>query len=70
MYNYIAIAIGTISFFVGFWFLAKSRGEDECTNNGTDGGKYSKANLGGGIAGVVLGLIVLGIGIFLTVRGL
>ena len=64
MYNYIAMIVGLIVFFVGFWFLAKSRGENEC------GGTYANANYGGGIAGIVLGTIVLGVGIYLTKTGL
>ena len=69
MYNYIAMAVGLIVFFVGFWFLAKSRGENECSA-GTTGATYARANLGGGITGVILGLIVLGVGIYLTKKGL
>lgn len=55
------ITVGLIIFLVGYWFLSLSKGQQQCTDTAvTD--NVSK-NFGGGIAGIVIGLILMIIGI-------
>jgi hypothetical protein len=53
---------GIIILLVGFWYYAKSTGENECN---PPAGKAS-TNSGGGIAGMVIGSALLGYGLYLN----
>ena len=57
--GYVLIFVGLVIFLVGYWFLAES--QVECN----DPAFISKAptNKGGGIAGVVIGIVVIILGI-------
>lgn len=57
------ISIGIIIFLVGYWFLGKSTGEDECSTKPESLNK----NFGGGIAGIVFGIIFMIVGIYMNV---
>ena len=56
--GYLIVTVGLIVFLVGYWFLALSNGQKQCTNEIN----YS-TNMGGGIAGVVIGIIIMILGI-------
>jgi len=56
------IAVGLTIFLVGYWFLGKSQGEEECPQVP----EKAKHNKGGGIAGIVIGLIILVIGFMIN----
>lgn len=56
------VVLGMIVFLIGYWFLGKSTGEKECP---TPIESYG-INHGGGIAGLVLGIILMLIGIVYT----
>lgn len=59
--GYIMVTLGLIVFLIGYWFLALSNGQKECTDS-TIASK-SFMNMGGGIAGIVIGLILMILGI-------
>jgi multisubunit Na+/H+ antiporter MnhB subunit len=55
------ITLGLVVFLIGYWFLSLSKGQQQCTDPAvTD---YVSRNFGGGIAGIVIGLILMIIGI-------
>ena len=58
MWGNILISVGLIVFLVGYWFLPLSYGEKECNPVPAS----QERNFGGGIAGVVIGLLLLIIG--------
>lgn len=67
MLDYILISIGLISFCVGYFFLAKSQGENECITPKIE--MTENLNYTGGIAGVVIGLVFFIIGFILNSTG-
>lgn len=52
------IVIGIVIFLVGYWFIGKSQGEEQCKP------PIESANRGGGIAGTVIGLIFMLAGLY------
>jgi hypothetical protein len=58
----ILISIGIIIFLIGYWFLGKSRGESECK----DKPDSLDRNYGGGIAGIVIGIILMLVGLIMN----
>lgn len=56
--GYLIVTVGLIVFLIGYWFLALSNGQKQCTNE-----TNSQTNMGGGIAGVVIGIIIMLLGI-------
>lgn len=56
------ITIGLIVFLIGYWFLALSNGQKECSSDSAIVAK-SSTNTAGGIAGVVIGLVFMILGI-------
>lgn len=67
MLEYILIGLGLISFFIGYFFLAKSQGENECIDPKVD--MIKNPNYIGGVVGVVFGLFCLVIGFILMSTG-
>lgn len=51
----LTIVIGIIVFLIGYWFLGKSSGQNDCK----DKPENINSNYGGGIAGIVIGLILM-----------
>lgn len=51
------VSLGLVVFLIGYWFLAVSNGQKQC------GEAKSSTNMGGGIAGIVIGLIIMILGI-------
>lgn len=49
------IIAGIIIFLVGHWFLGKSYGQNECNEKP----QSTNVNYGGGIAGIVIGIILM-----------
>ena len=60
----LVIIIGLIVFLIGYWFLALSYGEKECVDPNIL--TKSSINAIGGIAGIVIGLIIMILGIILA----
>lgn len=58
--GYVLIFVGLVIFLVGYWFLAES--QVSCTGTGSEPVNAS-TNKGGGIAGIVIGIIVIILGI-------
>ena len=56
--GYLIVTVGLIVFLIGYWFLALSNGQKQCTND-----TNHSTNMGGGIAGVVIGIIIMILGI-------
>jgi putative Mn2+ efflux pump MntP len=56
------IVTGIIIFLVGYWFLGKSVGQNECK----DKSESTRSNYGGGIAGIVIGIILMIVGLVLN----
>ena len=56
------IVAGIIIFLVGYWFLGKSVGQNECK----DKSESASLNYGGGIAGIVIGIILMIVGLVLN----
>lgn len=56
------IVVGIIIFLVGYWFLGKSTGQNECK----DKLESTSLNYGGGIAGIVIGIILMIVGLVLN----
>jgi len=56
------IVAGIIIFLVGYWFLGKSVGQNECK----DKSESTRSNYGGGIAGIVIGIILMIVGLVLN----
>lgn len=54
------IILGFVIFLIGYWFLGKSSGEQECPT------PIKSANYGGGIAGIVIGIIFMISGSFMN----
>lgn len=59
--GYAIITIGLIVFLIGYWFLALSNGQKQCGDSAIV--SKSSTNMGGGIAGIVLGLVIMILGI-------
>jgi hypothetical protein len=59
MWGIILIIIGLISFFTGYFFLGKAHGQNDCK----DKPESTDINYKGGIAGVVIGVFFILIGI-------
>jgi uncharacterized protein YacL len=57
----IMVSLGLIVFLIGYWFLALSNGQKQCGDSAIVA--KSSTNMGGGIAGVVIGLIIMILGI-------
>lgn len=57
------VAFGLIIFLIGYWFLALSNGQKECGDSAIV--SKSSTNMGGGIAGIVIGIVIMIIGIFM-----
>jgi general stress protein CsbA len=60
IFSYFIIFTGLVSFLIGYWFLAKSKGEDE--NSSTS----AKNNFIGGLIGIIIGVIFLIYGFILS----
>ena len=58
--GYLGVFVGLIVFLIGYWFLAESQGQ--CTGTDTTVANASAAK-GGGIAGIVIGMIIMILGI-------
>lgn len=58
----LTITIGIIIFLVGYWFTGKSSGQKECKEKPEN----TDLNYGGGIAGIVIGLILMIAGLFIN----
>jgi hypothetical protein len=56
------IIVGIVIFLVGYWFLGRSQGEEQCKP------PIESANKGGGIAGIVIGLIFMLAGLVVNFR--
>ena len=56
------IVVGIIIFLVGYWFVGRSQGEEQCNP------RIETANKAGGIAGIVIGLIFMLAGLFVNLR--
>ena len=52
------ITVGIIIFLIGYWFIGRSQGEEQCKP------PIKSANKAGGIAGVVFGLIFMIVGLY------
>jgi uncharacterized membrane protein len=52
------ITVGIIIFLIGYWFIGRSQGEEQCKP------PIESANKAGGIAGVVFGLIFMIVGLY------
>jgi uncharacterized membrane protein len=52
------ITVGIIIFLIGYWFIGRSQGEEQCKP------PIESANKAGGIAGVVFGLIFMIAGLY------
>ena len=59
--GYIMITFGLIIFLIGYWFLGVSNGQKECGDSAIV--SKSSINMGGGIAGIVIGLVIMILGI-------
>lgn len=59
MWGVILIILGLVSFFTGYFFLGKGTGQKDCKEKP----ESTDANWGGGIAGVVIGIIFILVGI-------
>lgn len=57
----LSILLGTIVTLIGFWFIAKSDGQNTCKDKPESAG----ANYVGGIVGVVIGILIIVISLFL-----
>lgn len=60
--GYLMVTVGLIVFLIGYWFLALSNGQKQCSDSAI--ASNSSMNMGGGIAGIVIGLIIMILGIF------
>lgn len=56
------IVVGIIIFLVGYWFVGRSQGEEQCSP------PLQTANKAGGIAGIVFGLIFMIVGLYFNLR--
>jgi len=56
------ITVGIVIFLVGYWFIGRSQGEEQCKP------PIESANKAGGIAGVVFGLIFMIVGLYFNLR--
>jgi uncharacterized membrane protein len=56
------ITVGIVIFLVGYWFIGRSQGEEQCKP------PIESANKAGGIAGVVFGLIFMIAGLYFNLR--
>lgn len=71
MWGWILITLGIITFFIGFFFSGASSGQNVCISAGgvvkdkTEIEGLAKQNFGGGVAGIVIGLVFLVIGVIL-----
>lgn len=52
------IVVGIVIFLVGYWFIGRSQGEEQCKP------PVESANRAGGIAGTVIGLIIMLAGLY------
>jgi uncharacterized membrane protein len=59
--GYLMITLGLTIFLIGYWFLALSNGQKECGDSTIV--SKSSTNMTGGIAGIVIGLIIMILGI-------
>ena len=59
--GYILVFVGLVIFLVGYWFLAESQGTVQCTD--TTIVAKSSTNKVGGIAGIVIGIVIMILGI-------
>lgn len=57
----IMVSLGLVVFLIGYWFLALSNGQKQCGDSAIV--SKSSTNMGGGIAGIVIGLIIMILGI-------
>lgn len=57
----IMVSLGLVVFLIGYWFLALSKGQKQCGDSAIV--SKSSTNMGGGIAGIVIGLIIMILGI-------
>ena len=58
------IIVGIIVFLIGYWYLGKSSGQKDCK----DQPETTSSNYGGGIAGIVIGIILMITGLVLNFR--
>lgn len=56
------IVVGIVIFLVGYWFIGRSQGEEQCNP------PVESANRAGGIAGTVIGLIFMIAGLYFNLR--
>jgi uncharacterized membrane protein len=56
------IIIGIVIFLTGYWFLGKSSGQNDCK----DKPENTNSNYGGGIAGIVIGIILMIAGLIMN----
>lgn len=56
------IVVGIVIFLVGYWFIGRSQGEEQCKP------PIESANRAGGIAGTVIGLLVMVVGLYFNLR--
>jgi amino acid transporter len=54
------ILLGLISFFVGYFFLGKSKGQEECNK------QSANINYIGGLAGIIIGVIFMFVGLIVN----
>lgn len=52
------IVVGIVIFLVGYWFIGRSQGEEQCKP------PIESANRAGGIAGTVIGLLIMLAGLY------
>jgi uncharacterized membrane protein len=53
--------LGLVSFLIGYFFLGKVQGQNECAEKPAS----TTINYNGGIAGVVIGVIFIVVGVFI-----
>lgn len=59
--GYLMVTVGLVVFLIGYWFLALSNGQKQCSDSTI--ASNSSFNMGGGIAGIAIGLIIMILGI-------
>ena len=56
------IVVGIVIFLIGYWFIGRSQGEEQCKP------PVESANKAGGIAGTVIGIIFMIAGLYFNLR--
>ncbi len=57
------VLLGIIVFLIGYWYLSKSTGQDECQSVPDSRSR----NFVGGLSGLFIGIIIMVIGFFLNI---